>query len=80
VSDSEYKLPYDSVHILYTKGLGFQLSFGHQLQPMVNKFYEKSVEIANHLVQEIVRGIVRRFVCKIAHVDVPIDGTVTYFL
>jgi hypothetical protein len=32
VSDSAYELPYDSVHDLTTKGLGFRLSLGHQFQ------------------------------------------------
>jgi hypothetical protein len=44
VSDSVYELPYDSVHDLHTKGLGFRLSFGHQLQLIVNTFLETSVK------------------------------------
>jgi hypothetical protein len=44
VSDSVYESPYDSVHDLHTKGLWFRLFFGHQLQPLVNTFQEKSVD------------------------------------
>jgi hypothetical protein len=64
VSDSAYESPYDSVHDLHTKGLGFRLSFGHQLQLLLNTYQEKLSEnkIANHLVHEIVHGIVCRFV------------------
>jgi hypothetical protein len=53
------------VHDLLTKGLGFQLSFGSQLQLLVNTYHVQSVEnsIANHLVQEIVHGIVRTVIC-----------------
>jgi hypothetical protein len=56
-------LPYDSVHDLHTKGY----PLGHQLQLLVNTFQEKYVEtlIYNHLVPEIVHGIVWRFVRKI---------------
>jgi hypothetical protein len=57
------ELPYDSVHDLHRKGLGLQLSFGHQLQLLVNMYQEKSFEkyISNHLVQEIVHRIPTRF-------------------
>jgi hypothetical protein len=73
VYDFAYELPGDSVHDLQTKGLGFQFSFGHQLQPLVNTFQEKSVKInfANHLRQEIVHRIVCRFVRNIVRVDGP---------
>jgi hypothetical protein len=40
VSDSAH----DFMHNLHTKGLGFQLSLRHQLQPLVNTFQDKSVE------------------------------------
>jgi hypothetical protein len=36
VSDFRYEFTYNSVHDLHTKGLGFWLSFGHQLQLLVN--------------------------------------------
>jgi hypothetical protein len=74
VSDSAYELPYDWVHDLHTKGLGFSLSFGHQLQLLVNTYQEKSFKNKSPnygLVQEIVHGIVCRFVCRIASVDGP---------
>jgi hypothetical protein len=73
VSDSVYESPYNYVYDLHSNGLGFQLSFGHQLQPLVNTFQGKSSEnlIANHFVREIVHGIVRRFKSRITSVDGP---------
>jgi hypothetical protein len=45
VSDSAFESPYDSMHNLHTRGLGwFLLSFGHQLQPLVNTYQVKLVE------------------------------------
>jgi hypothetical protein len=41
VSDSAYEFPYDSMHDLHTKGIGFRLSFRHQLQLLVNTFQKK---------------------------------------
>jgi hypothetical protein len=60
VSDSAYESPYDSLHNLQTKGLGFRLSFRHQFQLLVNTYQKKLIDnkIANHLVPEIVHGIV----------------------
>jgi hypothetical protein len=48
--------------------------FNSPLQPFVVKFQEKSIpnSIAIHLWQEIVQGIVRRFVRRIACVDGPL--------
>jgi hypothetical protein len=71
VSDSAYELLYDFVRDLHRKGLGFCLSFGEPLKPLVNTFQGKLAHklIANRLVQEIVHGIVRQFVRQIARVD-----------
>ena len=68
VSESAYESPYDSAHDLHTKGLGFQFPIIHSLQPFVNTFQEKLIpnSIAIHLWQEIVHGIVRQFVRRIA--------------
>jgi hypothetical protein len=57
---SLYESPYDSVHDLLTKVSGLWLSFEHQLHLLVNTYQEQLIEnsIANHLVQEIVQGIV----------------------
>jgi hypothetical protein len=73
VSDSAYESPNDSVHNLHTKGLRFQLSFRHQLNSEEKKIQEKLFKnlIANHLVQEIKHGIIRRYVRRIARVDGP---------
>jgi hypothetical protein len=39
VYGSVYELPYDSVHNLLPKGIGFQFSIPHPLQPFVNTFH-----------------------------------------
>jgi hypothetical protein len=72
-SDSAYASPYDYAHDLHTKGLGFEFSIIHPLQQFVNTFEEKSIpnSTAIHLWQEIVDGIVRRFVRRIARADGP---------
>jgi hypothetical protein len=44
VPDSVYESLYDSVHDLRSKGLGFRLSFGHQLQLIDNKYQDDWVE------------------------------------
>jgi hypothetical protein len=41
LSDSASKSPFDSVHDLHTKGLGFQLVIRQQLQPLVNTYQKK---------------------------------------
>jgi hypothetical protein len=76
-SDSTYDSPHDSAHDLHAKGLFRVLiivSPRHQLQLLVNTYQEKLVNnyIANHLVQKIVHGIVRRFLRRIALVDGPL--------
>jgi hypothetical protein len=38
VSDSTYESPYDSVHNLHTKSLGFKLSLGHPPKLLVNTY------------------------------------------
>jgi hypothetical protein len=44
VSYSAYESPYVFMNDLYTKGLGVGLSFGHQLQLLVNTLQEKSLQ------------------------------------
>jgi hypothetical protein len=39
VSDSVFESPYDSVHDLHINGLGFRLSFKHQLQTLGCKLH-----------------------------------------
>jgi hypothetical protein len=79
VSYSPNESSYDLLHNLHTNCIRSQLSFKHQLQPLVNTFQEKSVEnlISNHLVVEIVPRIVRLFVRKIARVDSPLRAVST---
>jgi hypothetical protein len=60
----------DSMYDVRITGLGSRFYIGHQLKPLINTHFRKN-SIACHLVQEIVHGIVRRFVRKIARVDGP---------
>jgi hypothetical protein len=70
VSDSVYESPYDSVHGLHTKGLGYLFSLINPLITTVckkKKNLEKSIpnSIAIHLWQEIVHPIARRIARRI---------------
>jgi hypothetical protein len=74
VNESVYESPYDWLHNLLPKGLGFLFSIIHPLQPFVNTFQKKSIpnSIAIHPWHQIVHRIEHRFVREFVRVDGPL--------